>query len=162
MVNKIGNRTGMHSNHLKGPANGAWAGGTTINSGGYRGVLQRDHPRAGANGYVREHILVVERAMGKPLPPKAVVHHVDGNRQNNANRNLVVCPDDAYHALLHTRARALAACGNANWRRCNLCGQHDDPANLYHFPNCRVSQHRACAAAYQRARTSRRANLDTI
>jgi len=31
------------------------------------------------------------------------VHHVDGNRSNNTPSNLVICPNDSYHSLLHAR-----------------------------------------------------------
>jgi len=51
------------------------------------------------------HVLVAEKALGKTLPKGAVVHHVDGNRKNNEPTNLVVCPNQAYHLLLHKRMR---------------------------------------------------------
>lgn len=50
----------------------------------------------------REH---VARVLGYALPRKAQVHHVDENPRNNANTNLVVCEDAAYHKLLHRRMR---------------------------------------------------------
>ena len=54
-----------------------------------------------------EHIVVAERALGKPLPKGAVVHHVDGQQWNNEPSNLVICPDQAYHMLLHRRMKEL-------------------------------------------------------
>lgn len=68
------------------------------------------------------HRVIAERALGKPLPRRAVVHHVDGDRANNANSNLVICQDSEYHTLLHNRQRALEATGNANSVRCGDCG----------------------------------------
>ena len=38
------------------------------------------HPRAMSNGYIGEHVLVCEHALGKHLPPGAIPHHVDENR----------------------------------------------------------------------------------
>lgn len=113
------------------------------------------HARGGAghrraDGYVRtqvdgitkyEHVRVAERALGKPLPPGAIVHHVDENPSNNAPTNLVICPDDAYHLLLHQRMRAMAACGNPSWRLCCHCSKYDDPANLHVGRN---TYHRSC------------------
>jgi hypothetical protein len=66
------------------------------------------------NIWKREHVMIAERALGKVLPPGTHIHHVDGDKGNNANRNLVICQDQAYHFLLHVRARVLRAGGNPN------------------------------------------------
>lgn len=88
------------------------------------------HPRAGISGCVHEHILIAERALGKFLPPKAVVHHTDEKKGHINPLGLVICPDDAYHKLLHRRSRALVKCGHADWRKCKFCKQYDSPDNL--------------------------------
>ena len=77
-----------------------------------------------------EHVLVVERALGKPLPDGVEIHHVDGDGHNNHPSNLVICPDRAYHQLLHYRTRAHEASGNAGWLKCVRCGKWDSPENL--------------------------------
>src|SRR3954468_15898274 len=70
------------------------------------------------------HRIVAAMALGKPLPPKAEVHHVDGNTMNNLNSNLVICEDRAYHRLLHIRANTLRAGGDPNTERlCGNCGK---------------------------------------
>ena len=69
--------------------------------------LGRRHPRADTSGKVRQHVLIAERVLGKPLPAGAVVHHVDGNRLNNANSNLVICQDQSYHMHLHVRMKRI-------------------------------------------------------
>lgn len=61
-----------------------------------------------------EHVVIAERAIGRPLPDRSEVHHVDGRRHNNAHSNLVICQDHAYHMLLHKRARVLRAGGDPN------------------------------------------------
>ena len=78
----------------------------------------------------REHTVIAEKVLGKKLPPDAEVHHVDGDKSNNAHTNLVICPDSAYHQLLHRRQAALDACGNTNWVKCCHCKKYDDPANM--------------------------------
>lgn len=74
----------------------------------------------GEDGAEREHRVIAEQALGKPLPPSAEVHHHDGNGRNNANRNLVICQDSGYHKLLHRRQRVRDAGGNPNTDL--LCG----------------------------------------
>ncbi len=70
------------------------------------------------------HRFVAERCLGRPLPEGALVHHVDYNKQNNRRSNLVICPDDAYHQLLHRRTDVLNAGGNPNTDRiCCTCKQ---------------------------------------
>lgn len=61
----------------------------------------------GHHDYRLEHVVIAERALGKPLPKKAKVHHVNGRKGDNKTTNLVVCPDQKYHLLLHARQRAL-------------------------------------------------------
>lgn len=103
----------------------------------------------------REHIVVAERALGRALPPQAEVHHVDGDITNNAPGNLVICPNHAYHALLHVRAAAYAACGHYDWRRCVRCKAWDDPSNMTVSGN--AAYHKACNAKHQATLRARRA-----
>ncbi len=130
--------------------NSKWKGGRKL-SGGYVWILMPAHPRANSMGYVQEHILVVERVLGKTLPLGAVPHHRDGNGFNNAPSNLVICQDNVYHLLLHMRERALMTCGHASWRKCKFCKKHDAPQKL------KISKgscyHRSCHADYEYRRT---------
>ena len=97
-----------------------------------------------------EHIIVAEKALGKPLPVGAVVHHMDENKLNNTPSNLVICQDAKYHNLIHQRMRAYDACGHADWLKCVYCKQYDAPENL-HVKTCRhQGHHRACEATYKR------------
>lgn len=112
---------------------------------GYPAVLMPMHLRASARGYVHEHILIAEKALGKPLPPGVVVHHVNGSKNSGP---LMVCQDQAYHLLLHQRQRAYEACGYANWRKCSYCKTYDVPENLFISKNNTGSHHK-CRAKYQ-------------
>lgn len=77
-----------------------------------------------------DHVRIAERAIGKKLPPGAVVHHVDENRLNNSPDNLVICHSQGYHALIHKRTRAYDACGNPTFEHCWVCKSYSDPATM--------------------------------
>ncbi len=106
---------------------------------------------------VAEHVLIAERALGKSLPSAAQVHHVNGDGLDNRPENLVICPDQKYHALLHQRQRALDACGNASYRKCPHCGIYDDPKNMAPGGSGKL-RHRICFLNYERSRRARSAS----
>lgn len=109
--------------------------------------------RISINGrQVPEHIHVVEQAIGRKLHPGEVVHHVNGDRADNRPENLVLCPNQGYHMLLHQRQRALEACGNADWRKCTYCGEYDDPRNVYVNPCNGGVFHHECLNRHRRER----------
>ena len=110
-------------------------------------------------GNRRQHVHVAERVLGKQLPDGAIVHHVDGDGTNNATTNLVICPSEQYHQLLHLRQRAFEACGNPEWRKCPFCKQWGNPLEMIvvgdvPHRNKRYC-HRTCKAIYERNRKAR-------
>lgn len=54
----------------------------TIGKDGYVHVWQSD------GGSVKEHIIIMERILGRKLKKGECVHHIDGNRHNNSPDNL--------------------------------------------------------------------------
>lgn len=133
-----------------------WKGGRTHDGNGYIKINQPSHPRASSKGQIPEHILVAERIFGKPLPLGAVIHHKDGNPANNNPSNLVICQDNSYHMLLHTRAKALKEYGNASWRKCGFCHRYDDPVNLkINVGKGGCTHHLKCKRDYERNRVKR-------
>lgn len=136
---------------LRGKDHPKWNGGHKINKDGYKMVMDYSHPRA-VKGYVCEHIIIIEKALGKHFPDKAVTHHSDGDPSNNSNNNLVLCEDQAHHLLLHARKNAHDACGNANWLKCTYCKEYDDPQNMYIFPNRYGGYHKECYNKHRQIR----------
>lgn len=56
---------------------------------GYWWIKANDHPRASDRGYYYEHILVMEKKLGRLLNTKIeIVHHKDSDRLNNDPNNL--------------------------------------------------------------------------
>lgn len=76
------------------------AGKKTV-SNGYYCIYMPEHPRAFQNGTVYEHILVAEEKLGRALNVDEVVHHIDHNRKNNDDDNLIVFRTSADHAKYH-------------------------------------------------------------
>jgi len=114
------------------------------------------------SGYIRiadkmQHVMIVEEVLGYQLPKGVEVHHVDGNKSNNDHGNLVVCPDRAYHSLLHQRQDALSACGNANWLKCWYCKKYGPQSDMRsRYGGIRGWIHVECDREYKRGRHAKR------
>ena len=69
------------------------------NSHLYSGVYYPNYYKSSDGGHVLEHVLVYERYYNCILP-WALIHHKDGNRQNNDISNLGIMSWGA-HTILH-------------------------------------------------------------
>lgn len=70
---------------------------------GYLSEYSPEHPRRNKWGYVMQHRLVAEHVLGRFLIRSEVVHHEDRCKQNNAQGNLIVFPDQSAHLTHHKR-----------------------------------------------------------
>ena len=66
-------------------------------------LVDYPHPRSSSNNRVFEHILVMEEAIGRFLTNNGVVHHRDGNKQNNDISNLELFSRNAERMRRHRR-----------------------------------------------------------
>jgi hypothetical protein len=130
---------------------------------GHRSASGR-HPRKepGTGSLVLRHRARAERALGKPLPAAAHVHHADGSKNEDAP--LVICQDAAYHNLLHVRMRVLRAGGNPNTDRvCSTCRRVKAISEFFPKQNsmtgvqgaCKLCSRAASLRSYHRHKTRR-------
>lgn len=93
----------------------SWKGGRRINHNGYVQVRVKGHHRT-VNGYVFEHILVIEEKLERKLKPNEQVHHINKIKTDNRPENLEVI-DIAEHTRLHAPEKR-----KGKYLNCVVCG----------------------------------------
>jgi len=88
----------------RGKNNSQWAGGRRSRNG-YVQIWEPEHPDCDIGGYIFEHRLVMEGLLGRYLLPNEVVHHIDGNKLNNAPENLCLFASNGEHHSFHAQER---------------------------------------------------------
>ena len=81
-----------------------------IDSSGYKQIWcgKQEGSRGRRDGYRAEHHLVAEDLIGRALLPGEVVHHIDGDKLNNAPENLYVCSGQKEHRTIHGQLEKVA------------------------------------------------------
>src|SRR4051794_21306356 len=82
-------RTGEHSPN--------WRGGRTVTPKGYVRLFLPEHPRANAQGYVLEHLVVMGEMIGRPVARHEEVHHKNGKKADNRPENLELWRKKVHH-----------------------------------------------------------------
>jgi hypothetical protein len=98
-------RNRQSGDRIRGEKNPRWKGGRYNMSAGYGLILMPDHPRADKTGYVFEHIVTMEKMLGRPLVSGEVVHHCDGNPANNGPFNLRLFSSRSEHIAYHGKLK---------------------------------------------------------
>ena len=83
----------------------AWKG-RLLDKDGYVLIHCKGHPNARKHThYIFEHRLVVEADLGRYLLPTEVIHHLDGDKQNNSIENLQVFQSNGEHLAVDLAGR---------------------------------------------------------
>lgn len=135
-----------------------WKGGKYTDIHGYVQVYMPTHIRANQMGYVREHILVLEEVLGRPILPTEVAHHRNKKRDDNSPGNLILFKINGMHTAFHHRLVAYETCGHWDWVRCVYCHQYDRPENMIVHAKM-ASYHKQCCAEVSRIAWQKRAAL---
>lgn len=108
MHGKCGKNHPTHGAHKTGEEHYNWNGGRFIKKRKYTSyvfIYKPEHLKSNSGGYIGEHILVAEKALGKYLPDGAVVHHMDFDGLNNDEDNLMIFESKAEHMKFHANLR---------------------------------------------------------
>lgn len=100
---------------FKGEKNPRWNGGRTTGNG-YVLIKRPDHHRADCRGYVREHILVWEKANKTRLPKGWHVHHKNGVKDDNRPENLEAMSNSKHKDVIPSMLRRIARLETENRR----------------------------------------------
>lgn len=89
--------------------NPCWSGGRIVLAG-YVFLYCPDHPtvQGKRKKYVQEHRLVMEEHLGRLLLPGEVIHHRNGNKQDNRLENLELFENHSRHVSREQKGRRLS------------------------------------------------------
>lgn len=78
-----------------------WKGGRISDGHGYVFLYMPDHPRSTKQGYIREHIYILEQKLGRPIKKDEIPHHINGIKDDNRPENLTVLKTHREHMIIH-------------------------------------------------------------
>lgn len=110
----------------------------------YKNIWHRKKP-------IREHRVVMERHLGRPLLTEEHVHHINHCVHDNRIENLEIMEPEQ-HGRHHASLIAQAAGHPTHFRQCWFCHQFDDPTNLRKYKNRGGHIHPACERERSRQR----------
>lgn len=90
---------GIKSKHICGERHPMWKG-KNRNPDNYRVISINGTPHD-------EHILVMEKKLGRKIKKGEIVHHIDNNRQNNSSENLYLYSSHGEHSKVHNELRKM-------------------------------------------------------
>lgn len=93
----------MKLSALRGKESNLWKGGKYKSAQGYLYILKPNHPYSTKMGYVLESRLIMEKNLNRYLKLKEIIHHIDGNIDNNNIKNLMLFENQREHMEYHQK-----------------------------------------------------------
>lgn len=85
--------------------NDTYQGLKIIYMGKYPAVHMPKHPKANSEGLVYIHHLIAEKILGRNLKNEECVHHIDGDKNNYNENNLIIFATIGEHQRYHNAIR---------------------------------------------------------
>jgi len=82
-----------------------WNGGIKTDKDGYLLIYSPTHPHKDSQCRVREHILIMEKHIGRYLNKTEVVHHINGIKTDNRIENLMLFENHSKHLKFENKNR---------------------------------------------------------
>lgn len=117
----------------KGKESPNWNGGRIKTISGYIEVYCPEHKISNNRGYVFEHLLVMEKFLGRYIKKEEVVHHIDENKSNNDINNLMLFPTIGAHIAFHHKLRREKARKDLKEKRYKICKKCNKKLPLTEF-----------------------------
>lgn len=89
---------------------------------GYVYEKRAHHPRTNSSGWIYQHVLIMERKLGRFLVDGEHVHHVNGIKHDNVESNLELKSESEHHTL-HGLQREHNRTSKYRWVRFNTCNK---------------------------------------
>lgn len=104
---RIGRKQPNISKAMRGDKHKDWKGGRLGGNGTYVSIYFPDHPRSNKQGYVGEHLLVIESLLGRPLLSSEEGHHVNKIKHDNRPQNLMAFSSKSAHQRWHRNEQSV-------------------------------------------------------